>query len=65
MWNGVDATSVGKIPKIDNGMGSVFFFMSFVVVGSLFILNLFVGVVINTFNNEQERLSKNHLMTKS
>ena len=33
------------------------------VVGSLFILNLFVGVVINTFNIEKEKLSRNNLMT--
>lgn len=34
------------------------------VVGSLFILNLFVGVVINTFNIEKEKLSRNNLMTE-
>ena len=33
------------------------------VIGSLFILNLFVGVVINTFNIEKEKLSRNSLMT--
>ena len=33
------------------------------IVGSLFILNLFVGVVINTFNIEKEKLSHNNLMT--
>jgi len=32
--------------------------------GSLFILNLFVGVVINTFNIEKEKLSNNSLLTK-
>ena len=29
------------------------------VVASLFILNLFVGVVINTFNTEKEKLTRN------
>ena len=29
------------------------------VVASLFILNLFVGVVINTFNTEKEKLLRN------
>ena len=33
------------------------------ILGSLFILNLFVGVVINTFNIEKEKLSRNNLMT--
>ena len=33
------------------------------IIGSLFILNLFVGVVINTFNQEKEKLSNNNKMT--
>ena len=33
------------------------------IVGTLFILNLFVGVVINTFDKEKEKLSNNNLMT--
>ena len=37
--------------------------MIFMVVNSLFILNLFVGVVINTFNIEKEKLSRNNLLT--
>ena len=28
-------------------------------------MNLFVGVVINTFNDEKEKLGKNHLLTES
>jgi hypothetical protein len=34
----------------------VFFFFLFMVVGSLFILNMFVGIVINVFNAEKETL---------
>ena len=37
--------------------------MIFMVIGTLFILNLFVGVVINTFDKEKELLSHNNLMT--
>ena len=44
-------------------MGLIFFFSFFMIAGSLFILNLFVGVVINTFNIEKEKLSRNALMT--
>lgn len=35
------------------------------IIGSLFILNLFVGVVINTFNIEKEKLSHNNLLTNN
>ena len=37
--------------------------MSFIIVGSQFLMNLFVGVVINSFNNEREKLGKNHLLS--
>ena len=42
----------------------IIFFSFYMVVGSLFILNLFVGVVINTFNIEKEKLSRNNMMTE-
>ena len=35
------------------------------LVGSLFILNMFVGIVINVFNKEKEELQLNHLLTET
>jgi hypothetical protein len=43
---------------------AVFFFILFMIVGSLFILNMFVGIVINVFNKEKEALQLNHLLTE-
>ena len=63
MWNGVDAVGPLQEPIKNNSIVSVFFFIAFIIVGSLFVLNLFVGVVINTFNSEKERLGRNHLLT--
>lgn len=63
MWSGVDSSGINKEPILENNMVWVFFFIAFMVIGSLFVLNLFVGVVINTFDNEKELLSKNHLLT--
>lgn len=63
MWNAVDATEVHQVPRRDNSPGFVGFFILFMIIGSLFILNLFVGVVINTFNVEKEKLSNNNKMT--
>ena len=37
--------------------------MIFILFGSLFIMNLFVGVVINAFNAEREKLGKNHVLS--
>ena len=64
MWSGVDATDIDKQPTEKNQIWWVFFFIAFIIVGSLFILNLFVGVVINMFSSEKDKLSKNHLLTR-
>lgn len=50
MWDGVDETQLDYLPKVNNQIVWVLFFIGFIVVGSLFVLNLFVGVVINTFD---------------
>ena len=63
MWNCVDSTQIYQVPKRNNSAGFIIFFMFFMIVGTLFILNLFVGVVINTFDKEKELLSNNMLMT--
>ena len=41
----------------------VFFCIFFMIVGSFFLLNLFVGVVISTFNSEQDKLGGNNLLS--
>ena len=63
MWNAVDSTEIHQVPRRNENPFFVFFFMFFMVIGTLFILNLFIGVVINTFDKEKEKLSRNNLMT--
>jgi hypothetical protein len=41
----------------------IFFCIFFIIVASFFLINLFVGVVISTFNSEQDKLGKNDLLT--
>ena len=64
MWDAVDTTEIYQVPRRNNNPGYILFFMFFMIVLSLFILNLFVGVVINTFNIEKEKLSNNKLLTE-
>lgn len=40
------------------------FFITYIIVCSFFILNLFVGVVITTYYREKEQLGKNFLLTE-
>lgn len=42
----------------------VFFFIGFMIIGSFFLLNLFVGVVISSFNREKDALGGVGLLTE-
>ena len=42
----------------------VFYFIAFIVIGSFFLLNLFVGVVISSFNKEKDHLGGMSLLTE-
>lgn len=39
--------------------------MFFIILGNFLVLNLFVGVVVSTFNREQQILGKNFLLTEN
>jgi len=65
MWSAVDSNEIDLQPVKNNKQNSIFFFILFMVVGSLFILNMFVGIVINVFNKEKETLQMNHLLTQT
>ena len=56
MWNAVDAKEVDFEPVFENRPSSMLYFVAFIIVGALFILNMFVGVVVNTFNQEKMAL---------
>jgi hypothetical protein len=51
------------MPKKNNSVLQVLFFLIYVVAGALFILNLFVGVVISNFNIEKEKIQRDNLLT--
>jgi hypothetical protein len=42
-------------PKLNNSLYSIFYFVVFMVFGSQFILNLFVGVIMDNFNKIKEK----------
>jgi len=63
MWMAVDATEPFTMPKTNNSVPQVIFFIIYIVAGALFILNLFVGVVINNFNLEKEKIMRDNLLT--
>ena len=54
-YNGIDCVGIEMQPIRDHEPLFMFFFISFMIVGSQFIINLFVGVVIDNFNTIKEK----------
>lgn len=64
MYAGVDAVGAGLQPLANHNPKASLYFVGFVIVGSFFVLNLFVGVAIDKFNGMQaEHLGQNVLLT--
>mmetsp|Transcript_23030 Transcript_23030/g.22379 ORF Transcript_23030/g.22379 Transcript_23030/m.22379 type:complete len:224 (-) Transcript_23030:2130-2801(-) len=63
MYMSTDVVDYNVNPHIYYQKYNIIFFWIFMIVCNLFVLNLFVGVVINTFTTEQERLGGGFLLT--
>lgn len=55
MLNGADTTLVGEQPRENANRYFCIYFILFVMFGAFFILNLFVGVVIDKFNELKQK----------
>ena len=61
MWAEVDTTERYGQPKMNNKPFYIIFGIFIEILINLLFLNLFVGVVIETFNQEKEKINKNNL----
>ena len=55
MFNGMDAVGADRQPKNNNRIYFSLYFLFFMLVGFLFLMNLFVGVIIDNFNKIKEQ----------
>lgn len=55
MQQSIDATEVDKGPIIDNKIEIALFYIFFVVVFSFFFINIFVALIILTFQEQGEK----------
>tara|TARA_B110000285_G_scaffold104168_1_gene118603 strand:+ start:1016 stop:1267 length:252 start_codon:yes stop_codon:yes gene_type:complete len=55
MNSGIDSVGIDMEPKYNHSVPAVIYFAAFMVVGSQFVINLFVGVVIDNFNSIKEK----------
>lgn len=54
---------IDKIPIPNSSPYIAFYFILVILIGTFFITNLFVGVIISTFNRERETLGSTFLLT--
>lgn len=63
MFRAVGSAGIDKEPIENNRPQFMLFFFVFIIVASFFVLNLFVGIVISTYNREKEKQGKDFLLT--
>ena len=57
MYAAVDSNGIDMQPILNQHYGYIYFFIGFIVIGSFFALNLFVGVVLDNFDRVKKRTS--------
>ncbi|KAL4124034.1 hypothetical protein PRIC2_009876 [Phytophthora ramorum] len=63
MMAAIDSNGIGMQPIRDNNMMWALFFVLFIMVGSFFVVNLFVGVIIDNFNRMKAALGGDFMLT--
>lgn len=67
MYRAMKANAPGEQPKSSNTASlnymATFYYIFYIIFGAFFITNLFVGVVISTYNREKDRLGNNFLLS--
>jgi uncharacterized membrane protein YgcG len=58
MYHSVDAVEEGFHPRFNHNPAACIFYVFFIIVGVFFVMNLFVGVTIDKFNQLKEAASK-------
>uniref|UniRef100_A0A8C0FJU4 Sodium channel protein n=1 Tax=Bubo bubo TaxID=30461 RepID=A0A8C0FJU4_BUBBB len=64
MYAAVDSREVRKQPKYEDSLYMYIYFVAFIIFGSFFTLNLFIGVIIDNFNQQKKKISQDIFMTE-
>ncbi|NXO96086.1 SCN5A protein, partial [Certhia brachydactyla] len=57
MYAAVDSREKDDQPDMENSLYMYIYFVNFIIFGSFFTLNLFVGVIIDNFNQQKKKIS--------
>uniref|UniRef100_A0A8C8VN74 Sodium channel protein n=1 Tax=Pelusios castaneus TaxID=367368 RepID=A0A8C8VN74_9SAUR len=63
MYAAVDSINV-KQPKYEENLYMYLYFVIFIIFGAFFTLNLFIGVIIDNFNQQKKKISQDIFMTE-
>uniref|UniRef100_A0A8C5LLB6 Sodium channel protein n=1 Tax=Jaculus jaculus TaxID=51337 RepID=A0A8C5LLB6_JACJA len=64
MYAAVDSVNVNEQPKYEYSLYMYIYFVIFIIFGSFFTLNLFIGVIIDNFNQQKKKISQDIFMTE-
>ncbi|XP_009994594.1 PREDICTED: sodium channel protein type 2 subunit alpha-like [Chaetura pelagica] len=56
MYAAVDSRELEQQPKYEDSLYMYLYFVAFIIFGSFFTLNLFIGVIIDNFNQQKKKL---------
>ncbi|XP_065438476.1 sodium channel protein type 5 subunit alpha-like [Chrysemys picta bellii] len=61
MYAAVDSREVDQQPICEHRLLMYLYFVCFIMIGSFFMMNLFIGVVIKNFNQQRKKISGDHI----
>uniref|UniRef100_A0A8C4ZAA6 Sodium channel protein n=1 Tax=Gadus morhua TaxID=8049 RepID=A0A8C4ZAA6_GADMO len=64
MYGAVDSREVEQQPAYEANLYMYIYFVIFIIFGSFFTLNLFIGVIIDNFNQQKSKIRKDIFMTE-
>ncbi|KAI1892223.1 hypothetical protein AGOR_G00131150 [Albula goreensis] len=64
MYAAVDSRKVEDQPVYEDNIYMYIYFVIFIIFGSFFTLNLFIGVIIDNFNQQKKKISQDIFMTE-
>jgi hypothetical protein len=64
MADSVDAVDIDQQPKYDNNFAAYIFFVAFIMVGAVVLLNLFIGVIVENFSSLRKQVRQRCVQCK-
>ncbi|CAI5765510.1 channel type 8 subunit alpha isoform X6 [Podarcis lilfordi] len=64
MYAAVDSRKQDQQPKYEDNIYMYIYFVIFIIFGSFFTLNLFIGVIIDNFNQQKKKIGQDIFMTE-